>query len=96
MSICKPDPISIYKIYSEVAPYCVKYYEKAEDHGAARLKDKILIMENKGMICLNPDNPNLGVHVYYSDRYELNSKMDSLQIAGEEVIDSLKLIRAKN
>lgn len=85
-----------YKLDLNFAPFCVRYHEKYEDHGTKYLnKRKYLIVENFGLFCLHLENKEVGVNIYYSERYEEGYENLSLHKEGYEFINSLKFIPIK-
>jgi len=86
-----------YKLVPSIAPLCVRYEEHCEDHGAKNLNGKkFLILENFGLMCLHPDNPTVGVDIYYSERSLENEQNQVYRNEGEEFINSLKFIPIEN
>jgi hypothetical protein len=82
-----------YKIDTHLAPFCVSYVLICEDHEAKNLGgNKFLLMSTKGLICMHPDYPKVGVDVYYSDRSVPNQEKKLLEKEGEAFIQSLKFL----
>lgn len=82
-----------YKIDTRFAPLCVNYTQRYEDHGAKNLGgNKFLLIASKGLICLHPDSPKVGVDVYYSERYLPNQDKISSDNEGNAFIQSLKFL----
>ena len=87
------NPLTSYALESGIAPFCVRYHEQYEDRGAKNLNGRdFLIVLNHGLICLHPDNPKVGVDIYYSYRYPPNVKDEGLIHEGEEFVNSLKML----
>lgn len=85
--------ITSYTLESGIAPFCVRYHEQYEDRGAKNLYGRdFLIVLNHGLICLHPDNPKVGVDIYYSYRYPPNDKDEGFIHEGEEFVNSLKML----
>ena len=88
---------SEFKIDNRFAPFCVTYYQKYEDHEAKNLgENKFLIIENHGLLCLRPESPDIGVDIYYSERYLPKEQNLLLKKEGETFIQSLKFFPIKN
>jgi hypothetical protein len=86
-----------YELVPSLAPFCVRYKEHFEDHGANNLNGrKFMIVENFGLICLHPENPTVGVDIYYSERCAANEQNQTFRNEGEEFIKSLKFFPLEN
>jgi hypothetical protein len=83
-----------YSLQPGIAPFCVRYLEQFEDWGAKNLYGRsFLVIMNHGLICLHPDNPKVLVDIYFSYRYPPDNKDKKLISEGEELINSLKMLR---
>ncbi len=53
---------------------CVRYHSEVEDHGQARGNGAVFALDIVGLVCLHPQDPNLGVDFNFATRTPLSAK----------------------
>lgn len=82
--------------YTSISPYCVRYLRTYKDYGDNRDKNSVYVnVENGGMVCMHPDNPEFGIDMYYSGRSKATSDLISYRKEGDTFLNSLHFDSAR-
>jgi hypothetical protein len=55
---------------SKLSPFCVRYFQKYEDHSRKDvLKNNFIVVNNSGLVCMHPETPGAGIDMYYQESY---------------------------
>lgn len=81
---------SKYTLQNSPSPYCVSYQQKWEDHGVKELgRNRYVQVNNRGLLCMHPDIPEVGIDVHYLEKSVSGRKTPSFQAEGEQILASV-------
>jgi len=79
------------------SPYCVRYQQNYEDHGLKNLrKNDYVKVKNIGLVCMHPENPDVGIDISYKEKYIASANPPSYQAEGEKFLTSLTFYHQNN
>ncbi|WP_457576970.1 hypothetical protein [Desulfomarina sp.] len=59
-----------YRTDTGLSPYCVRYFQKYEDHSKREiLQNNYIVVKNSGLVCMHPETPANGIDMYYQESY---------------------------
>ena len=80
-----------YELQPSVGKYCVAYHMKAEDYGAPRTNGApFLLMDTTGLGCMHPNEPDLYIDVFSSERSKPAEASPELQAVGDSFVKSFR------
>lgn len=78
-----------YTDIGELSPFCVRYSNTYEDHGAEELSGFYQVRKT-GILCMHPESPQDGIDMYYLERSLSSSPQTSFIKEGEQFLSSLR------